>query len=361
MEYLSPIDPHVHLRGEEYAKDFLEYGMADARTVGLVGMVEQPNPKPQLTTEKIINERLNKLNNYSIPCHIHIGMTNDKNQVIDAINMIMQRRVSRCCSDKIFYTHSTGNMGILDVEFQRWIWQKKAEMQYSGISIGHFEDEESYLKIPFDSEKPITHSYKQCPEAEYIQVERQLRFAHDAGFTGTFYVAHVSNPATVLLCEDYRRKHTLHNKRFDVVLEATWHHLFLNTTHYDTYGTYVKMNPPLRPKPLQEMLLQHLLRGEIDIIGTDHAPHPIEKKTGPNAYSGIPAILFWPYGIKMLKDLGMKTERIEYITSHKANILFFHNSLKTNIIKLNFSFEEMNPYWKKYDFNPFSAFMQDTI
>ena len=46
MKYVSPIDPHVHLRGDEYTTNFLEMGFDDARVVGLVAMIEQPNPQP---------------------------------------------------------------------------------------------------------------------------------------------------------------------------------------------------------------------------------------------------------------------------------------------------------------------------
>ena len=197
VRYIKPIDPHVHLRGEEYPTNYLELGFKDARAVGLAGLLEQPNPKPQLTSIDKIMTRLTEARRYSNGIHhsVHIGLTTDLTQVEHALGCVMSEE--GIVADKTFYVHSTGNMGILDPELQRRIWVIKGKLGYTGVSIGHFEDEGEFSSVKFNPSQPFTHSVRQTAKAELVQVQKQIRNAVDANFTGVFYVAHVSNPDTV--------------------------------------------------------------------------------------------------------------------------------------------------------------------
>ena len=347
VSYIKSIDPHVHFRGEEY-KDvkpsFLELGFRDARRAGLAGVLEQPNPEPWLTEEEVVEQRLNQGNGFKEDIYhgIHVGLTNDVEQVRRALSMV-DGRVGRSNSDKTFYTHSTGNMGILDPDTQRHIWWMKGVTDYRGVSIGHFEDEQKFVG-DFDYINPISHSQRQTPEAELAQVERQIRNAKDGEFRGTFYVAHVSNPDTVDYIERERKK-----LPFGVVLEATFHHIFLNTEDYKIHGNRIKMNPPLRTPILQERLLEYVLAGRFSVIGTDHAPHPVERKNSDSPPSGIPALPFWPKGIELLIRNGMNEEDLADLTFHNTNSLFGLR-LKPRIIEVEYD----STLWDAYGWNPFS-------
>ena len=63
-----------------------------------------------------------------------------------------------------------------------------------------------------------------------------------------------------------------------VTAEATPHHLGLDHTEVRSYDPMFKVNPPLRPREDVEALRRGVVDGTIDVIGTDHAPHPIEEK-----------------------------------------------------------------------------------
>jgi dihydroorotase len=63
-----------------------------------------------------------------------------------------------------------------------------------------------------------------------------------------------------------------------VTAEVTPHHLLLTDETAHTYDPIYKVNPPLRTQVDVEALRQGLVDGTIDIIGTDHAPHPVESK-----------------------------------------------------------------------------------
>ena len=63
-----------------------------------------------------------------------------------------------------------------------------------------------------------------------------------------------------------------------VTAEVTPHHLLLTDESATSYDPIFKVNPPLRTSADVTALRQGLVDGTIDIIGTDHAPHPVESK-----------------------------------------------------------------------------------
>ncbi|SIL07087.1 dihydroorotase [Mycobacteroides abscessus subsp. abscessus] len=64
----------------------------------------------------------------------------------------------------------------------------------------------------------------------------------------------------------------------NVTAEVTPHHLLLTDELVRTYDPVYKVNPPLRTEEDVMALRRAVAEGIIDIIGTDHAPHPLEAK-----------------------------------------------------------------------------------
>jgi len=64
----------------------------------------------------------------------------------------------------------------------------------------------------------------------------------------------------------------------DVTAEVTPHHLLLTDDLASSYDPVYKVNPPLRTESDVHALREALADGTIDIIATDHAPHPTESK-----------------------------------------------------------------------------------
>lgn len=63
-----------------------------------------------------------------------------------------------------------------------------------------------------------------------------------------------------------------------VTAEVTPHHLLLTDELARSFDSVYKVNPPLRTADDVAALREALIDGTIDIIATDHAPHPIEAK-----------------------------------------------------------------------------------
>ena len=64
----------------------------------------------------------------------------------------------------------------------------------------------------------------------------------------------------------------------DVTAEVTPHHLLLTDDLASSYDPVYKVNPPLRTETDVHALREALADGTIDIVATDHAPHPTESK-----------------------------------------------------------------------------------
>jgi len=106
--------------------------------------------------------------------------------------------------------------------------------------------------------------------AEESIIARDIMLAEVTG--SRLHVCHVSTRGSV---EQIR----LGKQRgVKVTAEVTPHHLLLTDDLVRSYDPVFKVNPPLRTKDDVEALRSALIDATIDIIATDHAPHPEESK-----------------------------------------------------------------------------------
>ena len=68
------------------------------------------------------------------------------------------------------------------------------------------------------------------------------------------------------------------SRGIQVTAEVTPHHLLLTDELARSYDPIYKVNPPLRTESDVMALREALAEGVIDIVATDHAPHPAETK-----------------------------------------------------------------------------------
>jgi dihydroorotase len=107
-------------------------------------------------------------------------------------------------------------------------------------------------------------------ESEEIVVARDLALARLTG--GRLHLLHLSSAGSVELVRRAKAE------GLRVSAEVTPHHLAFTDADLVTYDTNLKVNPPLRTAEDREALRRGLADGTIDVIGTDHAPHPVERK-----------------------------------------------------------------------------------
>ncbi|MBO9579029.1 MAG: dihydroorotase, partial [Microbacteriaceae bacterium] len=106
--------------------------------------------------------------------------------------------------------------------------------------------------------------------AEESIIARDVLLAEHVG--ARLHVCHVSTAGAVEVIRWAKAR------GIAVTAEATPHHLFLTEAEAEGYDARFKVNPPLRTAADVEALRAGLADGTIDIVATDHAPHPTEAK-----------------------------------------------------------------------------------
>lgn len=106
--------------------------------------------------------------------------------------------------------------------------------------------------------------------AEESIIARDVLLAEHVG--SRLHVCHVSTAGSVDVIRWAKAR------GINVTAEVTPHHLLLTEDLVVGYDARFKVNPPLRRREDVEALRAGLADGTIDIVATDHAPHPIESK-----------------------------------------------------------------------------------
>jgi dihydroorotase len=106
--------------------------------------------------------------------------------------------------------------------------------------------------------------------AEESIIARDVLLAEPVG--SRLHVCHVSTAGSVEIVRWAK------SKGWPVTAEVCPHHLLLTDELAATYDPIYKVNPPLRTSADVEALRAGLADGTIDIVATDHAPHPVEAK-----------------------------------------------------------------------------------
>jgi len=106
--------------------------------------------------------------------------------------------------------------------------------------------------------------------AEESIIARDVLLAEHVG--SRLHVCHVSTAGAVDVIRWAKAR------GINVTAEATPHHLLLTEDLVRGYDARYKVNPPLRRREDVDALRAGLADGTIDIVATDHAPHPVESK-----------------------------------------------------------------------------------
>lgn len=252
------IDSHVHFRdpGLTYKEDFRS-GSEAAAVGGFTTVMDMPNTKPPTTTKKAFLQKLDIAKKSIVDFALHAGIDN-----LDEIRKIAELNPA---SFKIF-------MDLADNSFLMETFEKISKLQLKyPISI-HAEDENitnycTEVEKGEMNENPKIYAKARPPISEVIAVSAAI--ALSKFYDQPIHICHVSTKKSLELINIAK------NAGYSITSEITPHHLFLDDSYFDKCGNLVKTNPPLRDK--QNKLDIYNLK-EIDIIGTDHAPHILNEK-----------------------------------------------------------------------------------
>lgn len=319
--YVLPgvIDSHVHFRdpGLTHKGDMHTESLA-ALAGGVTTVFDMPNTKPQTTTVEALHEKQSIAEQ---KMHVNYaffpGVTNDNLEELQRID------ATTIPGFKLFMGSSTGNMLVDREQALEAIFRFAGE---KGITLmAHCEDTETinrhmaYYKQLTGSDDPDVRLHPLIRNEEACMKSSELGVRLAQKYDTHFHIAHVSTACELDMIKGLGDAHR------HITCEATVAHLLFSTVDYDTLGTRIKCNPAVKGFLDREALRRALVDDTVSTIGTDHAPHTLEEKSGgcAKAMSGMPMIQFSLNSMLSLVDEGvLSMERLVQLMAHNPAKLF---------------------------------------
>lgn len=249
------IDVHTHMRepGITAKEDFATGSRACAKA-GVTTFYDMPNTIPTTTTLEALRDKKKLASGKSIVNYgFHFGGSRNNN--IDEIKKVLEAKEANTV--KIFMNVTTGEMLI--------------------------EDEDILKNVFKNSKLVLVH-------AENEMIDKAVEYNKNYG--NGLYVCHIPSKEELKKVLEAKKNSELNTEKHPVYAEVTPHHLFLNEEireSTDRNKMLLRMKPELRTKKDNEFLWEALNNGEVDTIGTDHAPHLISEKLEKITF-GMPGV-----------------------------------------------------------------------
>ena len=277
------IDDQVHFRepGLTHKGDMATESWA-AVAGGITSFMDMPNTVPNaLTSERLKEKKQLAAGRSAANFAFYLGASNDNLEAIKALNH------KDACGVKVFMGASTGNMLVDDPEVLEQLFTHAPTLvaAHCEDTPTILENEESYRGIYGDaipmSLHPIIRSEAACYKSSSLALELAKR-------CGTrLHILHISTAKEAEMFSEAALK----DKR--ITAEACVHFLHFSDEDYASKGSLIKCNPAIKTAEDRAGIIQGLLDGRLDVIGTDHAPHTWDEKHNGSYFktpSGLPLV-----------------------------------------------------------------------
>ena len=302
-------DTQVHFREPgNTKKENLKTGSLAAIAGGITSVFDMPNNKPSITTKKLFMKKLQKAKgrmhcNYAF----YFGAEKDNIEEIKKVE-----KIRGCCGVKVFVGSSTGTLLVSDQADIESIMKSTKKM----ISF-HSENEDMLItrKKYAKTGRPHSHQVWRNVDTALSSTRKLIKSANKS--KKKIHVLHITTAEEIKLL--------LRNRKY-VSFEVTPQHLVLASPDcYKKLGTYAQMNPPIRGVRHRNVLRKTLQKGQIDIIGSDHAPHLKSEKNQiyPNSPSGMPGVqTLLPILLNEVSKKKISLNEVVKLTSYNPKKIF---------------------------------------
>lgn len=283
--YLLPgmIDDQVHFRepGLTSKGDLFTESRA-AVAGGITSFMDMPNTVPPTLSVELLKEKHQLASGRALANYgFYLGASSENIELIKSLD------VQLACGVNVFVGSSCASKLVDDPEVLREILSSSPV-----LVTAHCEDmptitenEESYRSIYGDTVPFELHGVIRSDEACYLAAERLIAVAQDC--KARVHILHISSAKEIELFS----ADTLADKL--ITAEVCPHYLHFSDEDYATKQGILKCNPAIKTTEDRAALIQALLEGQLDIIGSAHAPHLLADKLGDNYFktaAGMPMV-----------------------------------------------------------------------
>lgn len=336
------IDLHVHFREPGFTyKETMESGIKAAHAGGIGTVVDMPNTNPPASTPSALQNKLEIASHYK-GIFLAAGVTDF---TIEQSYIAELRQLTPIF--KIFLAESTGNMRISPSNFT-----KALELLNQQPCFLMLHAEKSDLIKPRTSGS--IENVVRPPKAEIESIQSILALSSKYENI-KFHVTHVSTGRAAQLLADQK----------EISWDVLPKYYSFSEELVNSIGNFAKMNPPLRSKEDQAIILDLLQHDKIPMISSDHAPHTKdEKQQTQSIIAGSPGVqesyltlidlfvskqiskqtmlnLIYENPKQILNHYGLEPVKGSVIVDTEQNYTFQSNDIKS---KCNWSL------WENYQF-----------
>jgi Dihydroorotase and related cyclic amidohydrolases len=264
------VDPHVHSLSNP--GEGITTATASAAAGGVTTIVEMPYDKAAAinTPErfKTKEERVNRETHVDVAMLATLAKQAKKEDVEPLV------RLGACGVKLSIFETDPERFPRIDDEV---LWEILPELGRLGVVTSfHAENDriiEHLIRKARDEGKSQAryHCHTRPPATETLAVGKLLELAYWLKFP--LHIHHVSHPHCFELARWYRAKGLA-----NLTMETCPHYLALCEDDMDRVGSLAKINPPIRPAADVEALWEFVKSGDVDVIGSDHAPWSLEQK-----------------------------------------------------------------------------------
>ncbi|MGC9010425.1 MAG: amidohydrolase family protein [Sulfolobales archaeon] len=257
------IDIHVHMRGLDLSyKEDEESGTKAAAKGGFTLVIDMPNTKPRINSVEALKRKIDSFEKRSYTDYgVWIALPRDPSELEKMI-----------LSEKVY--------GV-----------KIYPEDYELLEIHRDQLRNKVRRVVIHAEDPETIS-EECDKGfrwRCRSVDSEIRAIEKIyavlGRREGVHITHVTNTLTAQVA-----------KSLGYSTDTCPHYIYLDSSHEEKLGCLAKVNPPLRPGLVKDLLFREAVseNGLIDMFSTDHAPHTLEEKSRDfrECPSGIASIEF---------------------------------------------------------------------
>ncbi len=302
------IDTHVHLRDMRlsYKEDFTTGTMA-AAAGGFTSVLDMPNTKPITDSSSRLREKIRRAKTRIVTnVGFHVAAVPDENTIEEACRL-------GAFSLKLYMPKPLFPLEVNDDDALTRLFSASGR---AGLPLTiHAEDmRQIHLSTGKKHSTPNELASERPAKAEKIAVDRVISLA-ERSFCRV-HLCHLTLPSSILSVRRHRPYATS---------EVTPHHMLLSsrTTKKERWKAW--MVPPLRDEETRQKLMNQVLRGLVDVIASDHAPHTIQEKSpdGGDPAPGIPGLeTALPLMLTLVKKELMSLSRLVHMCSRRPASVF---------------------------------------
>ena len=279
------VDGHVHFREPGYTeKEGIETGTAAAAAGGVTTVIEMPNTVPPVLTVDRFEEKAELFREKSHVDFALFGAITEENVGTGDIAALADAGATA------FKTFMATSFGPLLMDDKGELYRAFEEVAATDRPLYIHAEDEEYLDL---FEERATAEYGEDMKAFFAA---RPDIAETTAVSDVLDIVRDTGTETVIVhtttAEAVDRTQAAQADGEPVWTEVTPYHLAFDQAAIEEIGTHGIGTPPARDAANREALWERVTDGDVDLFGSDHAPHELhEKERAPTEVApGMPQL-----------------------------------------------------------------------